>query len=395
LEPFLENLRPRGAFAWGLAALGVVALLAVLVVAFFMLWLVDYDGVGKLGVYGLMFAPQLFALTIPAGLCAWLSYRRGAMLATFAFALVVALTAAMAAWPTVSQRLRAGRYGASVSMSSAVVPKFMSRKSGATVTYATSSDGKKLLLDVWRARGVPAGTLRPAIVFVHGGGWNHGSRGEAAAWNEFLNGLGYDVFDVDYRLPPPERWLDEVGDVKCALGWVLANASKYSLEPSRISVMGYSAGAHLAMLAAYSMGNPLLPASCPAGPVAIRSVINFYGPTDLEKLYESTGSPRHVHAMLHAFIGGSPERHSGRYDLLSPTSHVKRRTPPTITLQGEADRVVPVEQAALLEEAFEEKGALLETYLFPFADHGFDFVWSSLSAQTARETIRVFLGKHG
>jgi len=343
----------------------------------------------------LMFAPQLFGLTLVAGLGAWLSYRRGARLATFAFGLVVALTAAMAIGPTVSQRLRASRYGVSVVTSATFVPKLMRTKSGRTLTYATSSDGKQLVLDVWRARGVPEGTLRPAIVFVHGGGWTRGSRGGAAAWNEFFNGLGYDVFDIDYRVPPPVRWLDEVGDVKCAIGWVSANATEYSIEPSRISVAGFSAGAHLAMLAAYSMGNPLLPASCPSEPVAVRSVVNFYGPTDLEKFYESSSSRRYIHAVMHAYIGGPPERYSGRYDLLSPTSHVTRSTPPTITLQGEADRVVPAEQAELLEEAFEEKGAHVETYFFPWADHGFDFIWSSLATQTAREKLRVFLGKHG
>ena len=98
---------------------------------------------------------------------------------------------------------------------------------------------------------------------------------------------------------------------------------------------------------------------------------------------------------MHAYIGGPLERYSGRYDLLSPASHVTRRTPPTITLHGEADRVVPVKQAALLEKEFEKTGAHLETYLFPWADHGFDIIWSSLATQTAREKLRVFLGKYG
>jgi acetyl esterase/lipase len=263
------------------------------------------------------------------------------------------------------------------------------------VTYAVAPDGKPLVLDVWRARGVSEGALRPAIVKVHGGGWNHGSRGNGAKWTEFFTALGYDVFDVDYRLPPPERWRDEVADVKCAVGWVSANAAKYSVDPSRISLMGYSAGANLAMLAAFSMKNPMLPPSCPVEPVAIRSVVNFYGPSRMDKLYASSGSRRYVQAMMHAYIGGDPETYSGRYDLLSPFRHVTRRSPPTITLHGKADRVVPPAQAELLHDAFEAAGAHHELYLFPWADHGFDFIWSSFATQIAREKIRVFLGKFG
>jgi len=37
-------------------------------------------------------------------------------------------------------------------------------------------------------------------------------------WNRWLNELGYGVFDMEYRMPSPVRWLDEIGDVKSALG---------------------------------------------------------------------------------------------------------------------------------------------------------------------------------
>ena len=74
----------------------------------------------------------------------------------------------------------------------------------------------------------------------------------SAELEQLAERLGYVVFDVEYRMPPPVRWKEEIGDVKCALGWVVGNAEKYGIDASRISIMGYSAGANLAMLAAYS-----------------------------------------------------------------------------------------------------------------------------------------------
>jgi acetyl esterase/lipase len=150
---------------------------------------------------------------------------------------------------------------------------------------ATAPDGTKLLMDVWLAEPRKADALRPAIVKVHGGGWVMGARSENRSWNIFFNQLGYHVFDIDYRMPPRQRWKDEVADVKCALGWVAANAAKYGVDPKRVSMFGFSAGGNLAMLAAYSTGHPQLPSSCNGENIPVRSVINLSGPADLTLFY--------------------------------------------------------------------------------------------------------------
>lgn len=391
----LTDFRPRGALAWIFGLVSVVLVGVLLFVGYYMLRPVGWDGAGRLGVLGLSFAPQLLGVTLAAALLGAVACRWRATLAALGFAIAVALSAVMSLLPTLSQYQRARSYGASASLIEALVPRHVEARTGTTVTYAVAPDGKPLVLDVWRARSVPNEKLRPAIVKIHGGGWNQGSRGEMPAWNAFFTELGYDVFDIDYRMPPRGRFRDEVGDVKCAIGWLAANAARYSVDPTRISVMGHSAGANLALLAAYSMGNPLLPASCSVPAVKVRSAINLYGPTHLQKFYESTGTPRYVQQITHAYIGGAPLRYSDRYDLLSPVRHVKPTAPPTITLHGEADRLVPREQAELLDAALEEYGVRHETYYFPWADHGFDIIWGSLSAQTARAKIQAFLRKYG
>ena len=143
-------------------------------------------------------------------------------------------------------------------------------------------------------------------MIVHGGGWGAGTRSMAPHGTDGSTRLAITCSTSNTALPPPERWKDAPGDVKCALGFVAANAAKYRVDPARISVKGDSAGGHLAMLAAYSMGHPDLPPSCDAPAVPIRSVINFYGPVDLVLGYDTSASLAYARRMLTQFIGGSP-----------------------------------------------------------------------------------------
>lgn len=263
-----------------------------------------------------------------------------------------------------------------------------------SVVYGTAKDGTKLELDVWRNGKPNSGPLRPAILMVHGGAWNHGNRSMLPDWNRWLNELGYEVFDVEYRMPLPERWLDEVGDVKAALGWIAAHAAEYHVDPKRIMVMGGSAGANLAMLAAYSAGEPQLPPSTKVPAVTVRAVINFYGPTDMALLYQTCKSPEYVRPLMKAYIGGTPGEFPERYRLLSPLSHITSKTPPTLTLLGTSDCLVAVEQAGLLDQALGQAGVPHELYWLPANDHGFDINWGGFGIQIARATIQRFLEKY-
>ena len=264
-----------------------------------------------------------------------------------------------------------------------------------TVVYSTIGDGTKLVLDVWLSNVAITGSLSPAVVKVHGGGWTGGSRSQGIDWNRWLNQLGYHVFDIEYRMPPPERWKDEVGDVKCALGWVVANAPKYRIDPERISIMGNSAGGNLAMLAAFSMGDPRLPPSCDIPTVLVKSVVNLYGPADLTLLYSSSGNLTDAANPLTQYIGGSPTQYPDRYLAVSPISYVGAKTPPTITLLGTSDHDIPTDQARSLDQAFTHAGVPHETYLLPGNDHGFEVNWGGFGAQFARDKIKAFLQKHG
>jgi acetyl esterase/lipase len=384
--------------AWVLAATATMLAFVVAVVAFFMVRPVSFDGWGKYGVAALAFPLHLLAVTAVSAALALFAWRDGATPGAVIFGTDAVVTAVMALWPTIAVWRYARQESVPLSLRTYVGhvrPAFGRPQPERTVVYGTTRDGTELEMDVWRIADDGSGTLHPAVVAVHGGGWTGGTRGEAERWNRWLNRLGYAVFDAEYRVPPPERWRDEVGDVKAVLGWVAGHAAEYRIDPARISIMGHSAGGNLAMLAGYSTADALLPPSFDVPIVAVRSVVNFYGPTDLAAIYRSSGSRRYIQQCLEQYIGGTPADEPNRYRALSPLSHVRATTPPTITVLGRSDRIIPVEQAHSLDSAIGQVGATHVTCLLPGNDHGFDVNWGGFGTQVARAKVKDFLDRYG
>jgi acetyl esterase/lipase len=103
-------------------------------------------------------------------------------------------------------------------------------------------------LDLWR----PASAKAPAplVIFVHGGGWKRGDKGNAtgATKIEHLLGEGYAVASVNYRLVPAATVEEQAADVAKAVAWLRSHAAEQRIDPARIVLMGHSAGAHLVAL---------------------------------------------------------------------------------------------------------------------------------------------------
>jgi acetyl esterase/lipase len=359
-----------------------------------------YPAWNKLGLLSasiLYFPLHILVLTIVALILARVAATRGARGAKTLFSLTALLSLAMGLLPVLAIWREARRLSVPLSLQEYVRHgKGLATGSPVkerTVVFGTTSDGSKLELDVWRTGQGTTGPLRPAILMVHGGGWKYGTRSATPKWNAWLNDLGYEVFDVEYRMPPPVRWLDEVGDVKAALGWISVHAAEYHVDPARISIMGGSAGGNLAMLAGYSVNDSTLVPSIDVPPIQPKTVINFYGPSDMVLGYKECPSPD-VPPAMEEYIGGSPQQYPERYRALSPITHVRAGTPPTITFLGTLDRLVLENQATLLDDAMKKAGATHEMYLLPANEHAFDLNWGGFATQIARAKVRDFLRKY-
>ncbi len=394
----------RGTAARLLMIVAILLAVAVAAVAFATVYPLPFDDpLGLSGAVALFFPLHFLVVTAAAAGLAAFACGRQARLATSLFMIAASLSAVIALWPSLAVWRFAHREDVSLSLgdylADAAHLNLGAPQPSRTVSYGVAADGAKLVLDVWPAAGTAGAAPRPALVRIHGGAFIHGNRSDMPDWDRWFNALGYTVFDVGYRLPPPVRWQDEIGDVKCALGWVAAHAGEYDIDPARIGVTGFSAGATLAMLAAYSVGDPRLPPSCDLPPVAVRSVVSLYGIPDMPRLYDTSPSRGLVHDSSARYIGGSPSQYPDRHAAVSPMTYIGKSSigksaPPTIAFLGARDRIVPSEQLQELGTALKQAGATGETYLLPATDHGFDVNWGGFASQFARAKIARFLQRY-
>jgi len=111
--------------------------------------------------------------------------------------------------------------------------------------------GVRLALDIYRP--VTAGR-HPSVVQIYGGAWQRGAPGDDARFATYLAARGFVVFAIEYRHAPQWQWPAQIEDVRAALGWIRKHGGEYGADASRLALLGRSAGAHLAMVAAYEPG---------------------------------------------------------------------------------------------------------------------------------------------
>ncbi len=232
----------------------------------------------------------------------------------------------------------------------------------------------------------------PLVVVVHGGSWRGGDKGTARAMSRLLAGRGFLVVDVRYRLAPAAIFPAAVADVKCLAGLVCARA-ELRADPSRIALLGRSAGGQIALMAAYTSGDPTLPPSCAVEDRPVVAVAAVYAPTDMAWGYDNPMRPDVVDgtASLAAYLGGSPRTHPEVFRRASPQSWTGRPLPRTLLVHGTSDRLVSIEHLRSLRQALQVAGHPVRTLEVPLADHGFDVRSGGLGEQLSRRVIFDFL----
>jgi acetyl esterase/lipase len=300
------------------------------------------------------------------------------------------------------------------------------------ISYYTIQDSnRELLCDIWQPsmNTVHSGL---AFIYLHGSAWtvldkDYGTR----TFFRHLTAQGHVVMDVAYRLFPETDFMGMIYDTKHAIAWMKHNAEKYGVSPEKIVIGGGSAGAHLALLAAYTAKKKeLTPADIENVDLNVRAVISLYGQSDLSAMYYHTGQhltsrPANVAnkkdvlggmpawiqkrmgedfhrlgfdktvepGMVAPILGGTPDEKPEVYSLFSPISYVHGDCPPTLFLHGTQDILAPLAAILYLQARLTAVGVEALVDVLPQTDHAFDLILPKISpsAHGAYYDIERFL----
>jgi acetyl esterase/lipase len=274
------------------------------------------------------------------------------------------------------------------------------------VAYASTSSSQ--VLDIWMPDGATGPV--PLVIFVHGGGFAGGDKSMEIEVGNVVAVLaaGYAAASLNYRLSGEARFPAAVQDVKAAVRFLRANASRYGLDPDRFAAWGESAGGYLvAMIGTTGDQATVLddPSLGNAGvSSAVQAVVDFFGPTDFLQMdaqfgsappaackgqvrtYDSADSP--VSLFLGAAIQTVPDHSAANPITYIPTA---KTLPVFLIAHGDSDCEVPIQQSQILHEALLAAGATATFNLVRGVGHD----EAILASQTpiALEMLKSVFGK--
>jgi acetyl esterase/lipase len=365
----------RLAAAWGLLA-------AAAGLAFTATWVVLPAPAYALLPFGIV-APELSPFLCPAALgvaaASWPCRRRRPGQA----AAVLAFTAALVfALPLVQLPATLRRFDAAMSAEGFDAPSSPLGRAPTSVRRAVLVGGggnTPLTADVYARDGVRGA---PLVVQVYGGAWQRGRPGDDETFARYLADRGYVVAAIDYRHAPAARWPAQIEDVRTAIGWLRTHAGELGADPARLALVGRSAGAQLALVAAYQDGAP-----------AVAGVVSFYGPVFLADGWRDVPrpDPLDVRTVLETYLGGTPDDVPRQYEAASPVTYLSATAPPTLLVYATRDHIVKVEFARRLEARLRAEGVPVALLEIPWAEHAFDVLPHGLSARVAFAYVERFL----
>lgn len=241
-------------------------------------------------------------------------------------------------------------------------------------------DGQNLTGDLYAPK---AAGKYPALVAVHGGGWQVGSADFYGYWGPWLAQRGYVLFAIDYRLARANRktFPEAVHDVRAAVQFLRARAEALKVDPERIALIGDSAGAHLAALVALAGDGPLLRGGYPDDSHAsvstkVKVCIGIYGVYDLAAQWEHDLLDRPLDNITQKFLGASLVENRRLYFEASPVSYALRENNQTAFLLSwgtEDDVVERRTQSEALQRALKQAAFFVR----PVVVHGAPHFWAS------------------
>jgi acetyl esterase/lipase len=191
------------------------------------------------------------------------------------------------------------------------------------------------------------------------------------------------VAAVSYRLAPATVWPGQADDITAAITYLKAHAVELGIDPTRLVLMGRSAGGQLATALAY--GRPDL---------AVRGAVSFYGPHDQVFAWGFSREDDILNAvkLLRQYLGGTPETAAEAYRTASGYLIVsKANAVPTLMVHGLQDSMVWHKQSERLHAKLDGLGVPNAFVSLPWATHACDYNPRGPSGQLSWYALEWFL----
>jgi acetyl esterase/lipase len=222
------------------------------------------------------------------------------------------------------------------------------------------------------------------IIWCVSGGWYSAKPGGVGLAKEFVD-RGYVVFAVVHGSQPKYTIPEVLEDMHRAVRFIKFNAKKYNVDPDKLGISGGSAGGHLSLMQgnAFKEGNPKAPDPIDRLSSKVAVIACFYPPTDflnygkegeyaLDNLLKDFKAPFDFHEFKNGkFVEITDEtRRRQIAKAVSPAYYVKKGSAPALIMHGDADKLVPIQQAELIGAKYKEAGVPFELVVKKGAAHG-------------------------
>ena len=255
--------------------------------------------------------------------------------------------------------------------------------------------GTALTMDVFRPRHDANGL---GVIYVVSGGWFSNHDAINPGFIAPLVERGYTVFAVVHGSQPKFTIPEVLQDMNRAVRFIHAHAGDYAIDPERLGIYGASAGGHLSLMqgTAGDAGDPRAKDPVDRASSRVRAVACFFPPTDFLNygkagelaigtgVLENFKAPFDFHEMdtkrrkFVPVVDPAEILATGRR--VSPVNHVTPDDPPTLIIHGDADKLVPIQQAERIIEKFKDAGVDAKLVVKPGAVHG----WPELAKDVDR-----------
>ncbi len=233
---------------------------------------------------------------------------------------------------------------------------------------------------------------RPLVVYIHGGGWEGGSKDQAGVLFGLLKDKGYAGASIAYRLTNEAIWPAQIHDCKAAIRFIRAHAAENQIDPDKIAVFGISAGGHLVSMLGVSSGVKELEGELGKHldqSSRVTCVLDFCGPSNF-LTFGGKGSiinPDDPKSAVGKLIGGPVEDKQDVARKASPVTYITKDDAPFLLIHGDKDSIVPYAQATEFDAALE--AAKVPATLLTGTDGGHVFFSGPLI-----EHMRNFIDRH-